>query len=892
MAYIFSYVHFFAAVIFVTLGVIILLKDPHALLNRICAALFSCFFIWSFSYTFIHNPLVSKGTAAFFENIGSLGWVPFGGFFLWFAVLYTQKQRLATAPYFLLSLFSLPLLIEIRQWSGNSLFSDHIRIYFGWEGVWNDSFWPYLFFSYYLFASGIGVLLIFRYGKNSSIPIIKRQASLIVVWGFLPLLFGTITNVVLIKMRIFALPSIADIFILFWTGGIAYAMLRYRLLSITPVIAAEQIISAMKDLLILLDQRGTITSLNEATLDILGYDRQELEGKQIGAIIAGTEEEKSRLTAIIMQTPKSEFETGFTAKNGNVIPVNLSTATLPGIGIVCVAHNISMQQKITNRLSSEIVSTAEELKKANEQLRREIAGHKQTADALKESEKLFKTLFEFAPDGFYLNDMRGTFIDGNREAERITGYSKKELVGKSFLSLKLLPLSQMPLAAKLLVRNALGQPTGPDEFTLNRKDGTQIHVEITTYPVKIEERKIVLGIARDVSQRRKSEEEKQMLREELHQAQKMEAIGRLAGGVAHDFNNLLAGISGYAELLHMKLSASLPAEAKIAEKIVNAVQNASNLTKQLLAFARKGKYQVAAVDLHRTVEAAMALLERTVDKRINIASNFRPQPSIVMGDQSQLQNAMLNLGLNARDAMPDGGTITFETDGITIDEARAQSYPYKVLPGDYIRLSVTDTGVGMDEETRARAFEPFFTTKEKGKGTGLGLASVYGTVMNHNGFIELQSEKGTGTTVVVYLPAVDQPAAIETEKKSEPAGKRSGRILLVEDENIVREMTRDALTAQGYTVTSCSNGKEAVAHYREHFRDIDLILLDLTMPELNGADCFKAMKAVNPEIKTVITSGHTMDDEINSLMQEGVHSFIQKPFTLQGLSDIVNKALS
>lgn len=890
MSLAFSYAHLFAAAIFISLGAIVLFKDLTALLNRICAALFSCFFIWSFSYAFVHNPLVAKETAVFFENIGSLGWVSFGGFFLWFAVSYTQKQRLTANPFFILLLFSFPLFIEVRQWSGNTLFSDHVMTYFGWQGVWNDSFWPYLFFSYYLLASGFSLLLIFRYGKKSGIPVIKRQASLIIVGTLFPLLSGTITNVALIKMHTFALPSIADIFILFWAGCMAFAMMRYRLLSITPAIAAEQIVSAMKDLLLLLDQRGTITYLNEAALDMLGYDRNELKGKRIGTIIAGTEEERSRLNAIILRTPKSEFETSFESKNGNVIPVNLATSILPDAGIVCIAHNIAMVQKVHDMLSSEIVSADKEIKKTSDLLSREIAGHEQTQQALEESEQRFKMLFEFAPDGFYLSDLQGIFIEGNREAERITGYRKKELIGKSFLSLKLLPLTQIPLAVKLLAKNALGQPTGPDEFVLNRKNGTKIPVEISTFPIQINNRRVVLGIARNISQRRKAEEEKQQLKENLHQAQKMEAVGRLAGGIAHDFNNLLAVISGYAELLHIELTGSSPAEAKIAKKIADTVQNTANLTKQLLAFSRKGKYQVTAVNLHKAVDEAIALLNRSIDKRITITAHLRAQPSTVMGDLSQLQNAMLNLGLNARDAMPDGGTITFETECVTIDETPPAG---TARPGAYIRLSVTDTGVGMDEETRARAFEPFFTTKEKGKGTGLGLASVYGTVMNHNGLVELQSEPGRGTTVVLYLPVADQPAASEPEATApaEPTEKRSGRILVVEDEGLVREMICDALASLGYSATSCTNGKEAVTHYRSHFRDIDCVLLDLTMPELNGADCFRAMKAINPEIKAVITSGYTMDEEINKLLQEGAFSFIQKPFTIHNLSDILNKAL-
>lgn len=417
----------------------------------------------------------------------------------------------------------------------------------------------------------------------------------------------------------------------------------------------------------------------------------------------------------------------------------------------------------------------------------------QAVDALEESEQRLRILFEFAPDSIYLNDLRGTFIDGNREAERITGYTKNELVGKNISLLKLLPPAQLIKAGKLLFKNVQNKPTGPDEFTLNRKDGSQTLVEISTYPIKIKDRRLILGIARDISQRKKNEDEKKLLKEELHHAQKMEAIGRLAGGIAHDFNNLLCGITGYADLLHLKLENKLPQEVATVKKIINTAKQASDLTSRLMAFARKGKYEVEVVNLHNIVEEVIDLLKRTVDKRISFSARLLAQTPSVMGDKSQLFNALLNLAVNARDAMPDGGLITFDSTIIVIDETASRTYSYNVLPGTYIKLSVIDSGTGMDATIKEHAFEPFFTTKDSGKGTGMGLASVYGTVKNHNGFIDLISEPGKGTTVVLYVPVTISAIESEPVSKEIILQNKSGRVLVVEDEPILREMSFEAL---------------------------------------------------------------------------------------------------
>jgi two-component system cell cycle sensor histidine kinase/response regulator CckA len=545
-----------------------------------------------------------------------------------------------------------------------------------------------------------------------------------------------------------------------------------------------------------------------------------------------------------------------------------------------------------NRLVSDGIMNVDELEESNARLNRELAEIRKELDELKAREERFRILFENAPDGMYLSDLRGTFMEGNREAERIIGYPRNELIGKSYLLLNLLPPSQLIKAAGLLTKSILGIPTGPDEITIKRKNGTSILVEISTFPITVGGQKAVLGIARDISKRKKAGEEALQLKIELHHAEKMEAVSRLAGGIAHDFNNLLGGIVGYADLLRMKLSSTLPSESATAQKIVDIAQQVSRLTAQLLAFSRKGKYQVQAIDLHECLDETAQILERTINRKINVVKKLEASSSVVMGDRSQLQNAFMNLGINARDAMPDGGTLTFESSLFELDEAVARSYPYQVNPGTFIKTSVTDTGIGMDAETRGRAFEPFFSTKPSGKGTGLGLASVYGTVKNHGGFIELWSEKGKGTAVIICLPITTAlPITREIGDATGKERKISGRILIVDDEKIIRDMAADALSMLGYTVASCANGHEAVSKFREQSGAFDLVFLDLTMPGMGGRECLRELRSINPRIKVIISSGHALDDEISTLLKEDSVAFLQKPFNVRLLSDAVRTAL-
>jgi nitrogen-specific signal transduction histidine kinase len=392
--------------------------------------------------------------------------------------------------------------------------------------------------------------------------------------------------------------------------------------------------------------------------------------------------------------------------------------------------------------------------------------------------------------------------------------------------------------------------------------------------------------------RKKVEAEAEQLKAELHQAQKMEAVGRLAGGIAHDFNNLLGGIIGYTGLLYKHIDKQFPKAIDIIDKINTIAHQATDRVSQLLAFARKGKYQVAPVDMQVIIEEVVNLLENTIDKKIKLKYIFNAQNAIIAGDRSQLHSAILNLAVNARDALPNGGCITFITDQVENNKGQDQNYGENIEPQEFLKITVQDNGIGMDETIRTKIFEPFFTTKEVGKGTGLGLASVYGTVKNHNGFIEINSAPGKGTTFIISLPLVRTALPkSNVQPTTQNHSLHSATILIVDDVQLLREMVNETLMIEGFTTFECADGTEAIAWYKGHTDECDLIILDLTMPDISGRECFTALKKINPLVKAIITSGHVMDNEIGEILKDGALAFIQKPFESDDLIAAVRKAL-
>jgi PAS domain S-box-containing protein len=506
------------------------------------------------------------------------------------------------------------------------------------------------------------------------------------------------------------------------------------------------------------------------------------------------------------------------------------------------------------------------------------------------SEKQYGQLFSQMLSGFALHevlrDAAGKvvdyrFLDVNPAFEQLTGLNKNDIVGKT--ARELLPDLEPQWIDRYARVVDTGEPDHFEDFNVSLKK----HFEVMAF--RSGENRFGTTFS-DITGRRKAEEERATAQEELAQARKMEAVGQLAGGIAHDFNNQMTSVLGYAELLRQKL-ADNEEYSRFSENIIKGIRRATNLTSQLLAFARKGKYRNETVNMHSIITEVVSLLEHSINKNIEIVRRLDAQPSTVLGDPNQLQNMVLNLGLNARDAMPGGGRMTFATGVETLDEAFCKNLAKGLSAGSFLRMSISDTGIGIDEETLGHIFEPFFTTKPRGKGTGMGLASAYGTARHHNGTILVNSEPGKGATFTIYLPLTR--IQISRTEPGRMAGTIPGnpRILLVEDEDLVAEMTTDLLSSMGCRVNRCRNGGEAIDYYRNSWKETDLIILDMIMPGMGGRETLPFLKEINPAAKIIISSGYTMNEDAQAMLQNGAIDFLQKPYERDTLVTAVVKAL-
>jgi two-component system cell cycle sensor histidine kinase/response regulator CckA len=506
-------------------------------------------------------------------------------------------------------------------------------------------------------------------------------------------------------------------------------------------------------------------------------------------------------------------------------------------------------------------------------------------EALRESELKYRTILESVEEGCFEIDLEGNLTFFNDPLSKMLGYTPEEMLGKNtreFTSPA--TMRKMDQIYDQILKT--GEPIRGTGYDAVGKDGGGIALELAASLIRDPQGDPVgfRGVLRDVSERKDAEAQKRALELQVQQAQKMESIGTLAGGIAHDFNNILMGIQGNASLMLLKTDSSHAFYEKL-KNIEAYVENGTELTKQLLGFARRGKYHSIASDINSIIDKSASMFGRT-KKEIRIHKDLMPDIYTVEVDRGQIEQALLNLYVNAWQAMPEGGDLYLKTENVILDADFENIQPYKVETGKYVKITVSDTGSGFDDETKKRIFEPFFTTKEMGRGTGLGLASVYGIIKGHGGYINVHSRKDQGATFAVYLPASAKEVRHEkAEPVVETVAKGTGTILLIDDEEMIIKVGEELLQELGYNVIAARSGEEAVKLYNKNRDKIDLVVMDMIMPGMGGGETFDRLKAVNPDVKVLLSSGYSINGQASKILERGCDGFIQKPFNLNQLSE-------
>jgi two-component system cell cycle sensor histidine kinase/response regulator CckA len=610
-----------------------------------------------------------------------------------------------------------------------------------------------------------------------------------------------------------------------------------------------QLVDSATELISTGDREGRITFMNQPFLRAIGWSEREIIGKYFRDVVLSPRISpglREQIEAALMEKGAWKGECLHRRKDGTDFPVYLSVGPLRD-GSGGVIGNVVIVRDLTES---------------------------------KRAEERFYKAFHLNPEPITIATVsEGRYLDVNESFLRITGYRREEVIGRTSLEVK---FWERPEDRARLIELLKQHGSVRDlEITFRAKSGEQRSALDSADIIEVNGQKCIIAIFKDITERK-------ALEKQLRQLQKMEAVGQLSGGIAHDFNNLLGVILGYSEILEEGLNEN-PKLRKTAREITKAGQRAASLTRQLLAFSRQQLLEPTILNLNSIVADSETMLGRLIGEHIEITSKLATDLGHVKADQSQIEQVIMNLAVNARDAMPDGGKLLFETRNVELDEDYALHHP-PTVPGTYVELIVSDTGVGMDAQTQSHIFEPFFTTKARGKGTGLGLATVYGVVKQSGGYIWVYSEPGLGATFKIYLPRVTSAGRQigPVEVAARPA-RGSETILLVEDEESLRTLTRTILERNGYKVLEASGGKEAIEIAQRHGGSIDLLLTDMVMPGMNGHEVARSVAAVRPGAKVIYMSGYTGFSNNGPAHSEDI--LLPKPVTRQALLQKVREVL-
>jgi two-component system, cell cycle sensor histidine kinase and response regulator CckA len=619
----------------------------------------------------------------------------------------------------------------------------------------------------------------------------------------------------------------------------------------------QKAVDGSNEVVFMTDAQGVITFINPAFTETYGYREEEVIGKTTPRILKGGQvapETYKAFWEMLLAKRSVQGEFINKTKDGRLISIDAAASAI-----------LDARGKITGFLG----------------LQRDITERKQAEAALRVSEIRYRRLFEAAKDGILILDhATGSIVDVNPFLEGLLGYPSRRLLGEKIWDLGF----QRDAAASKLMFKEL-QDKGQvryENLPLQTRKGLTAEVEFVSNVYEVDGRKVIQCNIRDITERVKVAKELEKSQEQFLQAQKMEAVGRLAGGIAHDFNNLLTVINGYSDLILQSASPDDPHRRHL-EEVKRAGERAAGLTRQLLAFSRKQVVMPTVLDLNAVVKGMQNMMQRLICEDVEFVVNFAKPLGPVKADAGQIEQVIMNLVVNARDAMPRGGKLTIETANVDLDESYAAAHA-GVAPGKYVMLALSDSGCGMDEETQSHIFEPFYTTKEQGKGTGLGLSTVYGIVKQSGGHVSVSSEVGRGTMFKVYLRRMDEPGAADADESGNSIPvSGTETILLVEDEPGVRSLVQKTLRANGYAVLAAGGAVEAQALAARHAGTIHLLLTDVIMPGLNGKELAERLHALRPDMRVLFISGFTSDAIAqHGILDEGV-AFLPKPFTPLGL---------
>jgi len=645
--------------------------------------------------------------------------------------------------------------------------------------------------------------------------------------------------------------------------------------ALADLLLSSTLLESIPDAIVAVDSQGKIIQTNTQTEQLFGYTRKQLLGQKIEMLVPERYRRQHHqhrdgfVAAPKIRRMGQGLDLYGRKRNGSEFPVEISlspVATADGTLVLSAIRDISDRKKIE-----------EELRRAHQELDRRMT------QQLGEYRSRLASIVDSSEDAIIGKNLDGTIMTWNKGAERIYGYTAEEMIGKNISII--VPKDRPDELPSILEQIARGQSIEHYESTRVTKDGRHLNVSISISPIRGPSGEITgaSAIARDMTAQKKSEEH-------LRRSQKMEAVGRLAGGVAHDFNNILSIINACIELLNDRIApGSEPVQ--YIDNIRKAAQRGASLTRQLLAFSRKQVIQPQILDLNERLHDIGKLLRPLMGDDVEILIVPKASSALVEMDPGQLDQVIVNLAVNARDAMPHGGKFILETNVVDLDEEFAAQYQ-SLKPGKHVLLSVSDNGGGMDSETASRIFEPFFTTKETGKGTGLGLATVYGIVKQSDGHVQVYSEVGHGTSFKIYIPSADHKLDAQTHAAAEAiAPKRHGiTILLVEDDDIMRSLTRQMLAEHGYTVLEASDGKIGLELAASH-PHIDLVLSDVVMRGMSGPEMVKRLDQSHPNTKVVYMSGYTGELMTEHDGWKRGAPLLEKPFTRPALLDIIHTTL-